>query len=503
MVIQALKRAILVWCWSLPLQAAPGFIFLVGGGASRSPSGIDKPAQIEIFKAVLSQLKAGPRRDSKFCYIDFHPQDDDSKASVETLESQWQQAGGEKSDILYRSFPTIEAANGGEADQIKYKCGIAYIPGGDQSVIRGLWKESRLVQSLRMIYLSGGGLMGKSAGAAVLGTLGFFPEPTNEASAAWASGQPRLAESELEHGFVFGPNAMFPLFYVETHTGDREREVRAAALLALWNHKRSMTPSGFSPFAILVDSDTGILLTFSNDRQVVGKVFGARAVEILRPSDSAKSGVNQDGTPFYHGLRSDVLLDRDTITLDSHVPHVGQNHIQPSIEIDCLWPDEVKGNDWESVRKYSEFDVFARTPAINQEQFIDLVDDAWLFGDIRFYGQRCGCGYWQGFSFSQDVGIVPNRLNLQRFLLGSRSVSFAVQVPETSVWRRHGKNGAQLVASKGFGQSSIVTDVSKAIKRRVSRYIYTEYGANNPVLTGGWRGATVHLLAPGDFLKIL
>lgn len=353
-----------------------GFLFPCGG-VTAAP---EMPSRVEMARTSLELLsenrKAGAKAADGVCYVDVR----DVPANVEAVRDTYFAAGLSREkfhDFFLKSREESDGKGDGAAmlETIRRDCGIIYIPGGDQFRQREFWKDTRFSDLLKQLIEDGGGITGNSAGAALQGSLGYFPhmkrsgtdlttkrllEGTSffESSEGYSSYPDtddddneieRWARfsSELEPGIlVDGPKV--PLFYVETHADSRERAPRALAILAAWEHLRRTEPrfaayrNGPGAVGLVVDNDTAPLITFSAEHQgLVAEVHGSRSVEFLVPDEKSSGGLdlvpgrteslefraNPDGTgssrirtfpvmrPYFTNVRSELLLAGGKIIL--------------------------------------------------------------------------------------------------------------------------------------------------------------------------------------------
>lgn len=351
-----------------------GFIFPCGG-ITATP---DMPQRVRMSEEALRRLDEnrshGADVGNAVCLVDLR----DTPENAEAVRDTFVAAGMNPERFLDFNISTREVANGENGDlvTIRERCGIVYLPGGDQFRQREIWKDTNFGDFLSTLPARGGGLMGNSAGAALLGTLGYYPhfsrQGTDLTTKRLLEGTSYFSEdtgfseyteyddddnlftdwarfsAELEPGILANLDKHAPLLYVETHADSRERSARALAVLAAWEYA-IRTQSQFAKhrhrepaIAMVVDNDTAPLITF--DAKVgglVAEVFGSRSVEFLIPdsqslggatpidglSETLRFAANHDGTgvqwtqnapvvrPYYHNVRSELLLSGGSIVL--------------------------------------------------------------------------------------------------------------------------------------------------------------------------------------------
>ena len=398
-------------------------------------------------------------------------------------------------------------------------CGIVFVPGGNQTEMRSLWQNTTFEQALRKILSNGGGLMGKSAGAAIQGTIGYFPSADSETTPGDLLRSTSLAKNELTKGMFSKVLPGITDFYVETHVSDRERTARALAMLAAWNSANGESiangESGTSKFAALgiaVDSDTGALISFdSSIGEWVASVHGARAVEFITPNADSYIGLTPSHQPIYTNATSNLLISGSKITLS------GNNAGQVILSQSRAWtpaapqipeaskhtcynniPSQISDNSHNEERQQSEVFFFARNIQSGKIGLMDDVEYAYLSGDL-IPQKGTGCGYWQTHAFDPDAGKVENRLNAQRFALGAKLTNFSVAMPATMSANFDTFSGIVSFqpSRSANGSSVLIYDARFATERGVAKYIYKELGYQKPVQTGAWISAKVHLLPPG------
>ena len=520
---------------SLPSEFS-GFLLPVGGGASTGSDGKSlKPAMIEIHRAALQQLAL--RKTSKpnlplgVCVVEYHPNAADN-AIVFDLTRQLFVAAG----LNPQQFKSFEVTTRDLANQQKLAkdfasfCGLAFLPGGDQREMKLLWEGTLFHNALSGILKNGGGLMGKSAGAAILGTVGFFPEAELDASTQNIVSGARINRNEFAEGLFNQGKADTPWFYVETHAGDRERAARALAILGHWR-QLGLSGSKNEPISIVIDSDTGILLSKTAGGAIKGKVLGARAVEVLVPTTQSKIGLTQDEVPFATNFRSELLLSGDEI--EFYMPR--KPSVIPVLKVTALAPFSAAGNALTSkensaartindnnnvtnltnlaascssnsrkiVNGNSDGDALKQsnvlvgllsgfdTPAVPAAEY------AYLNGLLSF-SPKAGCGFWLANSFNPDYGQPENRLNGQRYVLASRLSNFSVAIPDTMAATLQSSSAITFSPiSKQRGSSVFVYDTSSASNFKLGNYVYTELGATNPDQVGVWHQGKASLIPPG------
>ena len=506
----------------------PGFLFSVGGGASTGNDGSAKPAQVEIHRAALKQLqwarKMGATAGVHACIVEYHEDNADTASTIAVVKQLFVAAG--KADAEIRGYVIDSAAkadNAKVANEISKDCGIVFFPGGDQTQMRDLWKGSLAKKAFEEVVRKGGGIMGKSAGAALQGSIGYFPADDADPSAGALAINARVSRSEFGLGFFSLNLKGLPPFYVETHAGDRERTARALTLLATWEalqknstsletaatHKEDVNKSE-PAVAIVVDSDTGVLIRFDPlSRLWIAEVYGARVAEFLSPTAKSKIGIDSNNQPFTTDFSTHALLSGAKLVLSGAFRGtvVAHNASLPTLSpgASCLsrLPTSVNGKYDSDATDASQLTFDALNPATGEATDFNSVEYAYLSGGLLLK-KGSGCGYWLSNSLNPDYGRPENRLNAQRYALGLGLTSFSVALPPSMEARANSnRTTLNFNARVGKGSSSLIYDVSKASRRSVGTYIYKELGHTKPLQVAGWESGAVHLLPAGSSFDLV
>ncbi|MCA2961908.1 MAG: hypothetical protein IOD12_16785 [Silvanigrellales bacterium] len=562
-------------------ESRNGFFLAVGGGASTvegqatpapssptSPPGLTpmpltvlKESQVALHRAGLAALADSRRRvnaqgkeplPSGVCSLEYREPGPDTDDALAISKRLFVAAGAPEASFQGFVFDSRARADDPRlTDQLTRFCGLVSLPGGDQTEMRLLWERTRLHAAMKSLVLRGGGIMGKSAGAALQGTLGYFPETESETTTFSILRGLTFAKREVEPGFFADTVAGIPRFYVETHAGDRERAARALAVLAAWEERKPSKETERA-LALVVDSDTGVLIRYEPPANAwLAEVVGARAVEALLPTGASASQAGRSGStsgrgtrwPAYTSVTSHLLLDGARFVLSG--PRKGSivrtsSRVRFAPTADGLEENCGARLDGRIVGQYESdgernsvvsFDAF--DPLSNEYRPSSEVEYAYLTGDLRSR-RESGCGFWGTQAFDPDVGRPENRLNALRFALGLglQGGSFGLALPAGMVARvddSRGPDGRRFEtvtfeADKASTASRETTlerstrnetedvlqrpssvflyNVAGAAARGVSTYSYSEMGARGPVQTGHWHGGTAHLLPPGSSFEL-
>ncbi|HYX36763.1 MAG TPA: hypothetical protein VE954_26950 [Oligoflexus sp.] len=496
-----------------------GFLVPIGGGASAGDNGILKPAQVEIHGKALEKLQrnrdAGASVGSDICLLEHKPESPESEPGVALERGLFMAAGADESRIKTHYFESREKADSAAIDSLDLEnCGIFYIPGGDQTVIHQLWVGTRL--HLRMLdnLRNGSGIMGKSAGAALQGTLIYLPRITSATSTSSFMQKIQLRADELATIFLAQVLPNLPRFYIETHTGDRERSARALAILAAWEAGKSRSEK--RAMALALDSDTGALIEFNPRLQAwTAEVIGARAAEFFIPDRRSWSALSPSAQASYLDMPSSLLLSGSKVqisgakagTILQRSPNV-RSYALPSTtpHRSCLenLPRSIPGASEADGEAASQLYFRVTDPMTGKLVTMNEIEYAYLEGDLISTSKR-GCAYWLTHAFDLDFGQPENRLNAQRYALGSGLTNISVALPTLMQARlgatscRTGKAWIRLdPIQSGRSSSALIFDGRASLNRGVGTYVYEEYGANKPVQTGTWEKMRVHLLRPGS-----
>ena len=490
---------------SFSAMANTGFLMAVGGGASRGSTQELKPAQQVIFSRAVEEIKKRGKK-PKPCIVDYHEPTDSVLQGLENTLEFFENTGLEKDKIPYWFVDAEKAKSVSLAEDIKQNCNLIHLPSGNQTTILRYWKGTPLQQAIRYVFTNNGGIMGKSAGAAVLGTVGFFPEYRSATSTqAFLEGRALNSEEIQSDLFVHKKDGLGEL-YIETHTGDRERTARA---LAIFSQVFSSTKT--NPLSILLDSDTAVLLQKVKGSWQ-GEVLGARAVEVIHSSHNSEIGTSEAGKPYFTHATSHLLLEGQKFWLSgkSRGKILSRKYHENifkklSRHMPCVFPEAIYGNDFASAERHSKYAVQTRTLEYPDYAKLWEVPYAWLEGDILLQKNRWSCGQFEAKAFSRanPRGVSSNRLNIQRYLLAQKPTPFFVSLPEgMKATPAHFYSGLKFIknadAEEEISSSVFIIDAKRAHSFRKSQYIYKEYNAKLPVAIGGWQGAKLHLLPPNS-----
>lgn len=500
-------------------QVPLGYLVALGGGATYGAQNQVKPAQTAIFRSALnlfeSSLKNSPSLPKNACHVDYH-EPSESQQNAEAIQDAFESTG---IPVGFQSFvlDSVEKANDPALVQgIFSQCGLINFPGGDQTIMTQTWSGTLFARSLPGFYAKGGGLMGKSAGAAILGSLVFLPvEDTPTEAVEYL--RPVILDRKTLSPSLWATQLKQPFaYYIETHTGDRERLVRATAMLA--HMKKNYPEFNGNLFSVAVDSDTAALVrifpgTSNSQWKLRIEVAGARNVEVIYPKPQTIVGFTKRGSPVVSGAKSDLLLPGDV--WESHFSSSGAQF--PKDEggtagtpaawtSNCLNQLEGKGpfdtSDPASLQTAGGVSLVARDPNSQEVKSIEQFPYAYLTGRMEFK-RESGCGYFSPSSFA-NVGQPENRLYGSRFILSQRVAPWSVQaspgleiwaekqtkIPQQPVGIRLKERNSQLASS-----SYLVQDISQASFFKAANYVYSELENNaKPLQTGGWRGGMVHLV---------
>lgn len=382
--------------------------------------------------------------------------------------------------------------------------------------------------------------MGKSAGAAMLGSVVFTPPSSDNTAVLTYLGPSPLRRSDLSASAVLprqwradNPILKAPPFLIETHTGDRERSARAAIFLAEMETERArdekvtvgaQTTARAKPVVLAVDSDTALIMQIAADGTLRVRAIGARAAEVLSLGKATHVGISEDRYPFLESGRSDVLLSGDAavISPEGSVMNVQLDaerkaRLTGSITSDrpiteCLgrWVGNLlSGRDSRLRESRSRLLLRASvtTQNGNETELIDVEDSrssyAYLTGTITTL-PGTGCGLWQSRAFDFRGGQPENRLNLARYALAAGKADWAFALSENSTVL---VQSARAIATTDAGDarsdaSLFVQDVRRAQYRHTAQYVYRELGATHPVQIGGWFNGTFHIVPPGYSLVL-
>lgn len=525
-----------------------GYLIPIGGGASYvNESRQPKESQVSLIsearKLLSLQRKSGFIIPGGACIISYQASSSkDLEAELEPTRDLFLAAGFTPPQItLFGVGARSQAQSESLSRQISQRCGLVFLPGGDQTEQMEIWNETLFAATLKKLFSAGGILMGKSAGAAMLGSVVFTPSSSDNTAVLNYLGPHPLRSSDFRPGALLlkqmsasAADQSSPAFLIETHTGDRERAARAAIFLAAleagFKQRKIPAKSGagettpFRHVVLAIDSDTGLVIQFTKEGSLHLRTIGARAVEILSFGAQSRSDISHDGFPFIESGRSDLLLDGDEsiISADGRVMHVEPKRKHPPTPASytrgdrpitlCLekWSGKILSGRDLSVRDLRSRVRYHASVSDSGSGYPDLVDVeeksaayAYLTGTVRS-ASGPGCGYWQSRAFDFRSGQPENRLNLARFGLASGRVDLAFSLSEHSSIRVESSRSI-ITTDEGEERSSasiFVQDVRNARFRRVANYIYKDFGARAPVQIGGWVGATIHIVPPGFSLKL-
>lgn len=547
-------------------ESPAGFFLAIGGGASTVETAADskansvltmetgqakrqlKESQVLLHRAGLEALnesrrlvraRGGEPVPSGVCHIEYRQPGADTDDALATSQALFVAAGAPSQTFQGFVFPSKSKANNlREVDILVRQCGLVSLPGGDQTAMRALWEHTRLQDALKTLVNRGGGIMGKSAGAALQGTLGYFPNEDSATTAFSFLQGLTLGKRELDVGFFANTAPGLPRFYVETHAGDRERSARALALLAAWEERKPVneTPRAL---ALVVDSDTGVLIRYDTALAAwAAEVTGARAVEVLLPTinsisqagHSVLKGGERARPPTYTNVTSHLLLHGARFVLSG--PRQGavlktssrvlfptpkapfSNSSDPSKGAALLraascgekLEGRIVGRFESDGERNGVVSFDAYDPSTHEHRALSEVEYAYLTGDLRARREN-GCGFWMTDAFDPEVGRPENRLNAQRYALGlglpGADFSFALSAGMVATVRQEWLLGGQrtdtvtLETEEEPAASAFLYDVAQARDRGISNYTYLEMNARGPVQTGHWLGGVTHLLPPG------
>jgi cyanophycinase-like exopeptidase len=508
-----------------------GFLLAIGGGASAGLKGPLKPALHDLHKMALTQLQkqraAGARVGEKACFLDYHPDSPETQETIQFSKQFFMQAGLKAENFSSYIIDTTAKANDFEmATKMGRECGLLFVPGGDQTEMRNLWSRTRLQRALGSILKNGGGLMGKSAGAAIQGSLNYFPRLDSETTAGSLLKRISLHEDEMETDFLTGPLSAkgLPRIYIETHAGDRERTGRALALLSYWEETKPYPEK--RAIGIAVDSDTGVLISYDSSlERWTAEVGGARVAEFLVPRSTSRSFLTTNGQASYSDVNSTVLLAKEKLALPSfigkkrfaqksHVPlnaFIQKDKSSSKVEISSFYGDEsgcysrlpetISGEDFLDMDRASSISFSAWDEELKIERAMEEVESAFISGNLR-EKRGTGCGYWLAHSFDPDFGQPENRLNAQRYALAGPTTTFSVSLPKSMRARKSSEGFVTFEEQTENGSSLLILDVKFASDKKRGTYIYTESGATKPVQVGGWKNGRAHLLVSGARFQI-
>lgn len=518
-----------------------GFLMPVGGGASAGETGTLKPAQVTIHAAAVRQLRnqlnAGAQVGGHACVIEYHPDSQSTQDNLTVVKSLFIAGGLKKTEVEAFVFDTRAKASHVQIIQgFQARCGVVFIPGGDQTEMRALWAGTALHKAMQSILARGGGIMGKSAGAALQGSVGYFPEADSETTTGALLRKVSLKNGELTTGFFSTQIASYnkegkglPRFYVETHTGDRERVARSLSLLAAWEMQQPNSKKA-KAFGIAVDSDTAALITFDAQKGYwIAEVFGARIAEFLLPTENSQATVTEQGQASYTNVTSSALLEGSIIGLsggakgsvwhkeqpspltttgapgnrNSNAPATSVALAQPAPSGECAQslPRSIYGAFDSDAKRASSVTFEARDTTTGEVRDFNDVEYAYLMGNLLPKSAQ-GCGYWQAHAFNPDFGRPENRLNAQRYALGAGLAHFSISLADAMLASVNRSGDVTFKIDQADGSSSLVYDVRGATNKKVGRYVYSELGASLPVQVGAWDLGRVHLLAPGAVFSI-
>lgn len=488
----------------------------IGGGASTGNEDRLKPAHISIHRQAVAELDRnlaqGATVGTSVCTLEYRADSPDVQAGVDINQQLFVAAGVAPRRLKSAMISTRERADDPKLIASIADCGLFYVPGGDQSQIVALWKGTRMQTLLQNTLKQGGGIMGKSAGAAVQGSLIFVPGEDSVTSTGAFLEKVEIKPGEFLQEFFAQVLPNFPRLYVETHTGDRERSARALVILAYADQIQTSTEP--RAIAIAVDSDTAVLIHYDSSLSAwTGRVLGARAAEFLIPDRRASSRIDGQGQASYSDMPSSLLLEGLEIGLTGRYQGALVNNKSMdgpafrSVAVvpggrNCYGniPGTVFGDISEDQRAASEVTFFVKDPISQQKQDLDAIEYAYLNGEMELQ-RETGCGYWQTNAFSRSQGNPENRLNVQRYALGVGQADFSVSLPNTmkASRRKDSKGGTCLsfapIASD-LSSSVFVMDIRNATRRLVSKYVYEEFGARAATQVGGWVSGRVHLVPP-------
>ena len=495
-----------------------GFLVPIGGGASIGDNDVLKPAHIEIHRRILSKLQqnihAGANIGHDICLLEYHPEGPDTNLGMTLNRRLFLAAGATETSIKELFLETREKADSTSLVSLLKDCGLFYIPGGDQTAIKNLWSDTKLhMQMLKLLKL-GGGVTGKSAGAALQGTLLYLPRANSATSTAAFLQKVELYGDEIATEFLADALVGLPRIYIETHTGDRERSGRALAMLAAWEAKQGNSEA--RAMALAIDADTAALIEYNTDNQAwTAEVMGARTVEFLIPDSKSISTVSKYLQPSYLNMPSSLLTAGSRVQISGiktgQILQRSPGLLAPSNQAvpqknSCLdhVPSLIAGSNEADGETASE--VFFRVvdPKTGSLATINDVEYAYLEGDL-VSRRKTGCAFWLTHAFDLDFGHPENRLNTQRYAIGSGQVDFSISLPtsmeaSTRVSTGKGKNSSIQFRPTHTGSSSsvLVFDARQATELGTAKYVYQEFGAKGPVQTGTWEHVRLHLMLPNS-----
>lgn len=525
-----------------------GYLIPIGGGASYvDESQQPKESQVSLIaeaRELLSlQKKSGLSIPSGACLVSYQASTSrEIETELQPTRDLFVAAGFSPTQIvLFGVAKRSQAQSESLALRITRTCGLVFLPGGDQTEQMDLWSGTLFAAALQKLFSAGGILMGKSAGAAMLGSVVFTPSSSDNTAVINYLGPRPFRGSDFQPGSLLpeqkqtiAESRLPTAFLIETHTGDRERAARGAVFLAEleaeFKHPQISDGAGARvlaprrPVVLAVDSDTGLVIQFTDGGLMHVRTIGARAVEILTFGRKTRTGVSDEGFPFVESGRSDLLLAGDTaiISADGRVTEVQpQRQMPPAPNPNVLedkpmslclekWNGQILSGQDAAVRDTRSRVRYRAAVPSDSEGDADLVDVedsraayAYLTGTVRT-APGAGCGFWQSRAFDFRGGQPENRLNLARFGLASGAVDLAFSLSEYSSVRV--QSSRSIVATDDGDERSsaslFVQDARDARLRRVASYVYKEFGARSPVQIGGWVDATFHIVPPGFSLEL-
>lgn len=536
--------AVSLLCFANAHAAPKGFLAPFGGGPVWLDEETGTPTFLEtrikahrrMIATLREQIRAGAQLGSKMCAIKHvvSPTDepDYNQKYFQYTEESFILAGWPQNQWL--NFEFVSRRNPGDATdalnieqtrRLATECGLVHLPAGDQAQMMNLWKGTPLEQALIDILRRGGGLAGNSAGAALLGSVGFYPGLDNVTSTRGLLEMRTRNRSARDQvvmlaGFLTAELPKFPPLYVETHVDPRERMARSLALMAAWEDDKPLGASRVVGMGL--DIDVGTLILWSDEAEGwTAEVIGGRTVEFVFPQSSSAIGWPVNGFPYYTNGKSHLLLEGGVVALSG--PRQGQvlrsstgtmlKH--PAGTSSCTQLAQelvVRGDSMDDAWEASEVHFEGIHPTSGQVLIPDefrYSPGEWepnLFrsGHLRIVRESEGCGYWQPFAYNDSRGHVRDRQAMLRYVLGSGNADFSVALPYDMV-ARFSEPGKAIFESlcPGCGASSyrdssiFVYDVRAAVQRGVPSYVYDIYGGIAPFQTGAWEGGLLHLLPPG------